>query len=650
MRNLSTNSNENLERNKSLRKFCMIALSTSAIIAMHSGMAMATPFSSWTVVVNNNDTVQDSTATFFSYNAPSINDEGVVVFRARAMIPHGSDNQDGAIDETPETAVVSSASSEATSADGHSGGGGGTGQGQHSGESGHGDGCGMEIGKQPSGGSEDEMIHGIFTRDALITDSPIISIATRGDKVPAPNNMQGKQAGTFNSFPSFPRIDAASDILAFRAQSKPSYKYAEETSGTSGLYFDTADGNNLATAIRNIEPSAGFAQYFVPGQTDIRFEQFPGSPSVTGNLITFKGNWTDPTKDEDQQGRTGVYYRDLADDATDEAAKVVMKIAERGDEIPGPALLGGKQEENNLILFGSTAPPSAAAGKVVFTGLDNEDSPTAGGIFMANLEPNASLTTVAGFNTVVPYQETRPTLNTFGEALSFDGRYVGFWAGWGTDVFTKTVWCTSDGNSALTGACMEGSIGDQNGGYTGKYEIDVIKNQGIFLADTQQNELFLVAQTGDLFDDFLFWNYSGNPGKGEGARWRSSAFLAVDGNDIIFKALSTSGETGLYGAFNVSDQFKYDDILTILETGMSGSLIDPDGADMTITALSIERDGFRNGRFAIAAGMEYHEASMAGIYTATAPVPEPGTMTLFAVGIGGVAFWQRRKVRTITDK
>ena len=91
-------------------------------------------------------------------------------------------------------------------------------------------------------------------------------------------------------------------------------------------------------------------------------------------------------------------------------------------------------------VFDSTSPPSAAAGKMVFTGLDNEAAPKAGGIFMASLTDSPTLSTVASVNTEVPKNGTQ-TLTAFGEGLSFDGRYVGFWGGWGTETFSKEVRC-----------------------------------------------------------------------------------------------------------------------------------------------------------------------------------------------------------------
>lgn len=624
---------------KIAQKTSLIALSSCALLHLTNAVTTATPVFTWSVVVNNADTATKSgSETFFSYNAPSINNDGLVVFRARAKMSHGGEENEGENEESnqPETKKPN-------------GNGGGTtqaGQGGSEHESGgHSGNCGMEIGGSPGGAEDNEMIHGIFIRDSTNPGSTIEAIAIRGDKVPEPNNMTGTNAGTFNSFPSFPRIDAESATLAFRAQSKPSYQYTvgEETikSGTSGLYA-TPYGAPLMTAIRNIESGSPFTEYLVPG-TSTRFEQFPGSPSTTGNFITFKGNWSYPEEESDGAiqasdeeaeltvGMTGIYYRDMT------GQYPVYKIAEKGNLIPEDAVPSSYGEENPAT-FGSTAPPSAAGGKVVFTGLDVESDPKAGGIFMADIKPNPTLKTVASFNTEVPGNSGQK-LNAFGEALSFDGRYVGFWAGWG-GTFLKNISCPPDGNGALVQDCLEKS---ENG--LGSYTFDVKEHQGIFLADTLAEKIYLVAETGQengMFDDFLFWNYSGNPEKGEGARWRSSAYFAVDGDNVVFKA-EKDGKTGLYGAFDVtSDLFAYDDIFTILETGMDGSLLDPQAKGMWITALGIERDGFRNGRLAIAASMANDEESWAGIYT-TNTVPEPGTMALFAIGLGAMGALQRRK-------
>ena len=336
---------------------------------------------------------------------------------------------------------------------------------------------------------------------------------------------------------------------------------------------------------------------------------------------------------------------------------LVVKVAERGDAIPANAI--PTTGYNGSGVFDSTSPPSAAGGKMVFTGLDNEAAPTAGGIFMAPLTANPTLTTVAGFQTIVPKNGTN-TLSAFGEGLSFDGRYVGFWGAWGTETFARQVQCATDGNAIVRQACLDQ---DNNGtANDGIYTFNVLKNQGIFLADTELNKLFLVAQTGSIYADFLFWNFSGNAGQGgsddsedlEGARWRSSAFLAIDGNDVVFKAAQdyveglygmTGGTSGLFGALDVSDLFTDLDLFTILKTGMDGGVLDPMAAGIPIVSLGIERDGFRNGRLVINASMEGtidgEDVGWAGIYMTQ--VPEPGTLSLLGIAIAGLA-WRRRRV------
>jgi hypothetical protein len=407
--------------------------------------------------------------------------------------------------------------------------------------------------------------------------------------------------------------------------------------------YATPGGGTLITGIRNVIPS-DYPQFLVPNQVvPTKFDQFPGAPSPDGNIVTFKGNWTDASGN----AQTGVYFRDVI---ANFGSSPVVTVAERGDAIPTNAVPG-----DGSAVFGSTSPPSAAGGKMVFTGLDVEEAPTAGGIFMATLTDNPTLTTVAGFQTLVPNNGLN-TLSAFGEGLSFDGRYVGFWGGWGTETFAKQVQCATDGNAVVLQACLDQ---DNNGiANDGTYTFNVQKNQGIFLADTELNKLYLVAQTGVMFDDFLSWNFSGNAGQGggddtedlEGARWRSSAFLAIDGNSVVFKAAQgyvddtfgmTGGTSGLFGALGVSDAFSFDDLFTIVSTGMDGGVLDPMAAGLPIISLGIERDGFRNGNLAISASMANADAGWAGIYVTS--VPEPSTYALMAVGLVGLFAAARRR-------
>lgn len=574
-------------RNPSLAPLVLALMAGFAATAAH-----ATPTFSWTTVVNNGTLAPDVTtgAQFFSYNQPSVNNGGLVVFRARARPPVGE------------------------------GGGGGGGIG--------------------------EPVRGIFTRDMSTAGSPVLTIASNTspyDVVPQPNNT----GGTFNEMPSFPRIDASSNAIAFRGQSKPVFEYQVGTDpgtgeaittkgGTSGVYTNpqgplVTGASLLGNVTNTVFPSNPDLSYFqVPGTTPgTRFDQFPGAPSVTGNVVAFKGNWTDPTLG----GQTGVYVRDVVANG---GTAPVVKIAASGDSFDNG--------QGGTSVFGSTAPPSAANGKVAFLGLDNEEAPTAGGIFLSALTNPGNLLSLVKIGVTAVGNGIADTFKTLGEALSFDGRYIGFWGSWGDDKRSVTVSCPTDGNAALKAAC----IAQDNNGIAGDgiYTFDVPANQGIFVVDIETSAITMKARTGDEFDDFLFWNFSGAPDDAgsedadqEPPRWRSNAFIAEDDFHTVFKATRRGGVVGLYGNFgsDLADGF------TVAEVGMDGALIDPAAAGMQVTSLGIERDGFRNGWLAINAGMANADESWAGIYVAR--VPEPSVLALALGGLlaAGAAARRRRQ-------
>jgi len=429
----------------------------------------------WTTVVNNGVLAPGSTtAEFFSYNQPSVNDFGLVVFRARAR---------------PDT-----------------GGGGGA------------------------------PIRGIYVRDMGTAGSSIVAVAEVDDTVPQPNNLGAE----FNEFPAFPRIDSGSSMIATRGQTTPVWEYTlpdltETRVGTAGIFTTSTPllgGANLITGVNQLGAVPGFEEFSVPdAPAATKFDQFPGAASASdGKYIAFKGNY------QDGVGKTGVYFRDVT-----LADSPVIAIADTSTDIPG----GGGAK------FGSTAPPSAANGKMVFTGLDNEEAPTKGGIYLAPLQPNAPLTTLVSIGaTEVPGQPGQ-TLNRVGEGLSFDGRYVAFWGAWGTETRSITLACPTDGNAAAACALQ----------YPTGFQTSVPVNQGIFRIDTQTGQLTLVAKTDpadpDGFDDFLYWTFSGavEGGGGEGdaepPRWRSSAFAALDGERVAFKGtkIDESEVVGIYGLF-----------------------------------------------------------------------------------------------------
>ena len=580
------------------------ALGAAAVLAAVAVTAAAAPKTSafhWETVVNNNDFVPGSDRYFNSYNQPSVNSRGMVVFRARST--------------------------------GHAQG----------------------------------PLSGIFRRDVSGRDRAIQTIASRSTVVPGPNNTCYPQGGgqdatdcppegsgqfsTFNEFPSFPRVALNRDFAATRGNSQPVWTYTPEGGsetrvGTSGVYLHT-DGNQLLPGATQLGSVPGYCIYQVPGIDALgtRFDQFPGAPAVTDNgVVVFKGNYAD-----NGVASTGVFFRDvLAGDVP------VQLIAHSVTNIPG-----------SDTPFGSTAPPSAAEGRVVFVGVDNEELPSEGGIYLAPLSENPELTVLAAIGDPVPGVQGQ-NYSRFGEGLSFDGRFVSFWATWGGASNTLRLYCPEEGNRDRRDFCNNrGMFADGSGDANSIcndttddsdscYQVlQVPANQGIFVHDTRTGETVQVARTGDVYDDFLYWNYSGAPpggshggGHGESGddreppRWRSSAFAAVTSNGsarwVVWKARN--------GVIGVNDQYENPvdgiylhkspgrgSVTTVVDTQTPGTVLDREApAGSVVTEIGLERDGMRSSLLVINASMtvppaegavqqaeeeEGHEdEDMAGIY------------------------------------
>ena len=544
------------------------------------------PGFTWSTVVNNNDPVPEvePPRNFNSYNQPSVNEDGLVVIRARSR------------------------------------------------------------GGPPLGPAT----HGIYTRDMSMPGSPIVRILDRNSEVPQPNNL-----GTyFVETPSFPRIDMTSDTIATRGNHQPVWRYVagvdpdtgadiETRSGTTGIYSNPF--GPLVTGAAKLGDVADFSFFEVPEFPGTRFEVFPGAPSATGgNIIAFKGNYT-----VGDIGKTGVYFRQLEDQpivlqdgtALEPAAgeSPVVLVANNTDTlIPGSS-----------TVFGSTAPPSTANGRIVFAGFDNEENPTLGGIYIAPLQSQPGLTELVRIGERVPGQPAGDVFTYLGEGVAFDGRYVGFWGAWGTVTETGplgeticasgcrdvVVHCPAEGNAARIAFCLEQC--PEPGGCT----VQVPVKQGIFVHDTTRDRTTTVAKTGAVFDEFLFWNFSGKvPGVGEGdeggeddgepARWRSSAFVAVSSGPgttvkAAFKA-ETANALGIYLGMGPGQA-----IQTIIDTTMDGQDVDPEApAGSTITEVGLEREGLRGEWLAVSATMGIEggseEDGMAGVYMTRLDKPGGG--------------------------
>ena len=185
----------------------------------------------WYTAANNGDLIPGTDKLFNSYNQPTVNDGGRVVFRARSR--------------------------------------GGQGQPEH----------GIYVRDLDEFGP----IVTVFRRLGTV---PQPNNATYG-----PNN----ELAHFNEFPSVPRIDAGSDTLATRGMSQPVWQNTvdDTRTGSAGVYADPRGVPTTAASM--LGDVAGFEYFQVPIRevpAGTGFDQFPGSPAVTErNTIVFKGNF-----------------------------------------------------------------------------------------------------------------------------------------------------------------------------------------------------------------------------------------------------------------------------------------------------------------------------------------------------------------------
>jgi hypothetical protein len=619
-----------------------ILMTTPLDVESVAASSPAPPGLIWETVVNNSDQMPGSNGkTFNSYNQPSVNAYGLVVMRGRSR--GGGEGTGGESDHQGHE-------------EGQGGGNGHEGDGSGSGHAGGGNGQGQDKGST----------HGIYFRDMGVPESPIVRLLDRTTAVPEPNNLNT----TFVETPSFPRIGIWSDIIATRGNHQPVWEYTvdgEQTrSGTTGIY--TNPFGPLITGASKLGDIQDFYYFEVPELPGTRFEVFPGSPSVTDDgVLAFKGNYSVPGTLDPMStiGKTGVFYRRVLSAVRD---KNKLKLHGGGAAEPWEQNIQLVANSDTLIpnrgkcrrgtTFGSTAPPSAVDGHMVFVGFDNENYPTCGGIYRAPLaQPPGQLTKLVGLETKVPGQG-KATFTQLGEGVSYDGRFLGFWGAWGKETKTIRLYCPEEGNQDRRDFCNNAGnfapdLGDPDSVCDDPYgpcyqEKEVAVNQGIFVYDTAgKGKLLMVAATnpGSGFDDFVYWNYSGAPpGAGEGEsdgeapRWRSSAFLAVSqraGATFRVAFLARTGDIDPYTRLYVSpidgiylgqmlgrSKLK---LMNLIQTGMDGTILDPQAVDpdtnepLRISSLALERDSLRGSWLVISAGMGNEEAGWAGIYLTMMP-------------------------------
>ena len=307
----------------------------------------------------------------------------------------------------------------------------------------------------------------------------------------------------------------------------------------------------------------------------------------------------------------------------------VLTIADGATMIPGTSMN-----------FGAVAPPSAAGRLAVFTGWDDEWSPTVGGIYLAPLNgPTPPLKVLVRIGDRVPGEPAGSLFRNLGESLSFDGRFVAFWGAWGSATRTLVLQCPREGNQDRLEYCR--TI------YPSGFMVTVPVHQGIFVHDTKTGHTRAVATSPGDFTDFIYWNFSGLvPGAmghadddGEPARWRSATFVAVSGlvDDrhtdatfhTVFKARTGQVVGGAYvdplDGLYLRTGPGAPPIITLVRTAMDATLIDPaavesgTGEHLSITNVGVERDGFRGRWLAINVSMGTEESGWGGIYVTEMP-------------------------------
>ena len=141
---------------------------------------------------------------------------------------------------------------------------------------------------------------------------------------------------------------------------------------------------------------------------------------------------------------------------------------------------------------------------MVFRGLDIEDDPGCGGIYLANIMDSSNypaLTTLVSLETNVP-DEDDATFKNFGEGLSYDGRSVAFFASWGDEVETLLLCCPTTGNKDRRNYCLNNDTNTicnnataPEGCDSGCYQDKIVPiNQGIFVQDSDDDSITAVAK------------------------------------------------------------------------------------------------------------------------------------------------------------
>lgn len=461
-----------------------------------------------------------------------------------------------------------------------------------------------------SGSGETSATLGIYSVDPV--SLAVTKVADTATLVPDPNTLTyGNSLAKFGGFPSYASIDQDSPLVAFAATHPPVLQLTDGKGGNAGLYANPS--GNLVTGM-GLFTQAPYTYFQVPDMpAGTAFDEFPVSPAVVnGSTLVFKGDYLNGTT-----VAMGVYYRDLtASNGTSDAVLIASTVSTL---VPGQG-----------VKFGYIAAPSAVGNTVVFVGYNRQDSPAAGGIYSAPLATAPTLTPLVTIGTTVPGETA--TFTRFGDGISFDGRYVGFWGAWGTESTTRHLTCPTDGDQALDAYCLTV--------FPNGFDAQVPVHQGIFVYDTVTSSLTAVAKSGSGFSDFTYWPFVGavpeegptGPGSGTGEvgvpvevpAFVLSPHVVVTSTGGSYQA-AFEASTGPVDGIYMTSASNPGGIVTVVDTTMSGTIVDLNANSTTkIKKLDLEREGWRGNWLTIGSTMvdSATDANSTGIYAAsTSPNP-----------------------------
>lgn len=464
------------------------------------------------------------------------------------------------------------------------------------------------------GSGESSATTGIYTAD-LASNGKLAKVVDIATIVPAPNTLTyGSTLAKFGGFPAFPNIDQTSSFVGFNATHPPVITLPSSgKGGSAGIYSNLGGALNTGVGIFVADATTTYPYFENPDLPGTAFGAFPNSPAVVnGNTLVFKGDFLNGTA-----VAMGIYSRDVV--AVNGTSPVALIASTYSTKVPG-----------KTMKFGYLAAPSAVGSTVVFVGYDRKDAPTAGGIYSTPISA-PTFTPLVTIGTPVPGEDTTATFNRFSDAVSFDGRFVGFWGAWGTETTNVHVTCPTD-DAAVQAYCL--TI------FPNGYDAKVPVHQGMFVYDTVNLTLNVVAKTGSEFSDFTYWPFVGTlPEEGaptttggssggdepvevplEPPAFVLSPAIAVVGQSggnyqAAFKA-KTGPVDGIYMRSGPGDAIP---IVTALDSTMAGAAVDyAASASAQIQKFDLERSGMNGNWLAIGVNVQDggKQSTSTGLYAA----------------------------------